>query len=119
MAPASDKKCPLCNGAMVLRKGPWSSFYGCVRFPICKGKLNIDEKRIGNDSPMADDQKDKASAGLTATINFVRDVGGLGNAWKWLRAYAQITTAIDKKSADHVEIEKPGSVDEQTGVVPY
>jgi ssDNA-binding Zn-finger/Zn-ribbon topoisomerase 1 len=33
----SDKICPRCNARMVLRNGRRGKFYGCSRFPYCKG----------------------------------------------------------------------------------
>ena len=29
------RDCPACNGHLVLRKGPWSQFHGCSRYPEC------------------------------------------------------------------------------------
>lgn len=37
-------KCPLCDGAMVLRSGVHGKFYGCLRFPKCRGTRNYEEK---------------------------------------------------------------------------
>jgi ssDNA-binding Zn-finger/Zn-ribbon topoisomerase 1 len=33
--------CPYCMSKTVLRSGPHGSFYGCVKFPKCKGTRNI------------------------------------------------------------------------------
>jgi very-short-patch-repair endonuclease len=33
--------CPRCGNAMVLRKGRYGKFYGCSRYPFCKGTRNI------------------------------------------------------------------------------
>jgi HJR/Mrr/RecB family endonuclease len=32
------KKCPECNSAMKKVKGPYGYFYGCIKYPKCKGK---------------------------------------------------------------------------------
>lgn len=32
-----NPKCPVCDGAMVLRKGVHGLFYGCLKFPACRG----------------------------------------------------------------------------------
>lgn len=45
-------RCPVCNSPMVLRvarRGPYAGkqFYGCSKYPACKGILNLDE----NSSP--------------------------------------------------------------------
>ncbi len=35
-------KCPNCEGAMVIRKGVHGQFYGCLKFPICRGTRNYE-----------------------------------------------------------------------------
>jgi very-short-patch-repair endonuclease len=32
-----DKTCPKCGSKMILRKGRYGKFYGCSRFPYCRG----------------------------------------------------------------------------------
>ena len=34
-------KCPYCNSDMVLRNGSKGQFYGCSRFPRCRGTKNL------------------------------------------------------------------------------
>ena len=34
---ASDKICPRCSSKMILRKGRYGKFYGCSKFPYCRG----------------------------------------------------------------------------------
>ena len=36
-----QKRCPECNGIMIKRKGTFREFYGCVNYPRCTGKLQI------------------------------------------------------------------------------
>ena len=33
--------CPKCGSPMALRSGPYGQFYGCTRYPSCKGKLDL------------------------------------------------------------------------------
>jgi very-short-patch-repair endonuclease len=33
----TDKLCPRCKSQMVLRKGRYGQFYGCKKFPYCRG----------------------------------------------------------------------------------
>jgi len=33
--------CPLCNSKMIRRTGRYGSFWGCIRYPRCKGTNNI------------------------------------------------------------------------------
>lgn len=35
--------CPFCKSDTVLREGPYGKFYGCVRFPECRGTRTFDE----------------------------------------------------------------------------
>jgi restriction system protein len=37
----SKKFCPLCKSEMVKRKGKFGEFYGCSRYPECKGTQKI------------------------------------------------------------------------------
>ncbi|GAA0772429.1 hypothetical protein GCM10008908_18680 [Clostridium subterminale] len=38
-----DKRpnCPICNSKMVMRKGPYSTFWGCSNYPDCTGTRSI------------------------------------------------------------------------------
>ncbi len=33
----SSQVCPLCNSNLVLRQGRYGKFWGCSRFPYCRG----------------------------------------------------------------------------------
>jgi DNA topoisomerase-1 len=37
-----EEDCPLCGAELVLKYGKYGAFYGCVRFPKCKGSRNIE-----------------------------------------------------------------------------
>ncbi len=40
--PASQTKiCPICGSPMIKRTGKFGEFYGCTRYPVCKGTLKI------------------------------------------------------------------------------
>lgn len=41
--------CPLCGEQMVERTGPKIKFYGCIRYPLCKGKRTLDGVAFGID----------------------------------------------------------------------
>lgn len=47
--------CPECNSEMKLRKGQWGEFYGCTRFPDCKGtrQLKEDIRNSGIDNKLS------------------------------------------------------------------
>ncbi|MDR2941501.1 MAG: topoisomerase DNA-binding C4 zinc finger domain-containing protein [Treponema sp.] len=32
--------CPKCGGSLVIRNGPYGSFYGCSNYPSCRFKQN-------------------------------------------------------------------------------
>jgi very-short-patch-repair endonuclease/ribosomal protein S27AE len=34
---SNDKNCPKCGSGMILRNGRYGRFYGCSRFPYCRG----------------------------------------------------------------------------------
>ena len=36
-------KCPKCGAKMVLRSGPYGRFYGCTRYPSCRGTLEYEQ----------------------------------------------------------------------------
>jgi Restriction endonuclease len=36
-----NKRCPACDGPMKLRTGDFKPFWGCVRFPRCRGKIEV------------------------------------------------------------------------------
>lgn len=38
--PSGPGSCPVCKGTTVKRSGPHGDFYGCQRFPKCKGNRN-------------------------------------------------------------------------------
>jgi ribosomal protein L37AE/L43A len=35
--PKAGARCPICSGPTVLRHGPHGHFYGCSKYPVCKG----------------------------------------------------------------------------------
>lgn len=39
-----EQPCPLCGGEMKVRHGRFGSFLGCLRYPDCKGIINIPKK---------------------------------------------------------------------------
>lgn len=45
-------KCPKCEGELILRKGRFGQFYGCVNFPKCKYTqkcIGVIEKYVENE----------------------------------------------------------------------
>jgi len=38
---SSDKTCPKCGSKMILRKGRYGKFYGCSKFPYCRGTRQV------------------------------------------------------------------------------
>ena len=47
--------CPTCQGKMLLRKSSYGEFYGCEKFPKCRGMRNADgspiEKKVDDGKP--------------------------------------------------------------------
>jgi ssDNA-binding Zn-finger/Zn-ribbon topoisomerase 1 len=42
---AEDFKCPKCKAPMVEKIGKFGPFFGCVRFPSCKGSLDVTKSK--------------------------------------------------------------------------
>lgn len=38
---SGDKTCPKCGSKMILRKGRYGKFYGCSKFPYCRGTRQV------------------------------------------------------------------------------
>jgi hypothetical protein len=48
--------CPICEGPMAERKGRFGAFWGCLRYPECKGRLTVKEAdahraKLGDQGP--------------------------------------------------------------------
>ena len=42
IAPSSSGVlCPVCGAPMKVRKGPYGTFWGCTKYPTCKGVRKI------------------------------------------------------------------------------
>ncbi len=52
---ADEPKCPKCGSDMVLRQGYKGKFYGCSKFPNCRGTVNIEGEQAP--APEATDEK--------------------------------------------------------------
>ncbi len=61
-APAGEMRCPRCHALMRLREGKFGSFYGCTRYPECRGTRPAPEPAAGNE---ADLPKETVSSGGT------------------------------------------------------
>lgn len=44
-----SEKCPICNSRMILRNGSRGKFWGCSRYPSCKGTKRYTYEKIIND----------------------------------------------------------------------
>jgi DNA topoisomerase-1 len=40
----ADDPCPICGDKMYVREGRFGKFFGCSRYPKCKGLVNLDQK---------------------------------------------------------------------------
>lgn len=38
---AETPRCPCCGALMIRRTGPYGDFWGCTRYPDCRGTLRI------------------------------------------------------------------------------
>jgi AAA domain-containing protein/topoisomerase-like DNA binding C4 zinc finger protein/phospholipase D-like protein len=46
--PPTGQSCPECGAQTVKRKGPFGTFYGCSRFPKCRGKWTLRDMPLSN-----------------------------------------------------------------------
>ena len=51
--------CPKCSAVMLKRKGPFGEFWGCIRFPTCKGTRHIHTLQDNTPDPTAGDELKK------------------------------------------------------------
>ena len=53
-------KCKKCKSAMVLRTGKFGQFWGCSKFPKCKGtqKHVSDTEAVNNNEPEPEPERD-------------------------------------------------------------
>lgn len=65
--------CPLCNSEMKLRNGSRGQFWGCSRFPRCKGTRNASEKTAEKQEYMPQPEK-KWSKYQLAIFDFVKSL---------------------------------------------
>lgn len=54
-APSEEIKavlvCPKCGAPVEIRHGPWGEFYGCTKYPRCKGTLSMKQVACGYGEP--------------------------------------------------------------------
>lgn len=50
-----DVKCPECNGKMVSRTGQYGTFWGCAKYPDCRGTRDS----MGRSKAERDEEKNK------------------------------------------------------------
>ncbi|MFH1721064.1 MAG: topoisomerase DNA-binding C4 zinc finger domain-containing protein [Candidatus Altiarchaeota archaeon] len=43
LKPVKDVNCPNCEGPMMLRQGKYGYFWGCMNYPKCMGKRNVED----------------------------------------------------------------------------
>jgi ssDNA-binding Zn-finger/Zn-ribbon topoisomerase 1 len=48
-----NPQCPRCNSPMVLRHGKCGRFYGCSRYPECRGTREVSEEHLPTVHPPA------------------------------------------------------------------
>lgn len=54
-----DRSCPECSSIMKIRNGPHGKFFGCIRFPACRGTRHIDTLQANTPDPTAGDELKK------------------------------------------------------------
>lgn len=59
---AESPKCPKCGSDMVLREGYRGKFYGCSKYPDCKGTANYDGPQDPPKAPQGPQAQEKCPA---------------------------------------------------------
>jgi hypothetical protein len=49
--PVGHGPCPICSSTMHLANGPYGGFWGCDRWPKCKGARYINNKKVKSPAP--------------------------------------------------------------------
>lgn len=96
---ATTKLCPKCDAPMVIRRGPIGDFWGCPKFPECRGNASIKSDDVI--LPVADNVKATVER-LEKTLRFIMDVGGLANAYRCLRAAQALLTRDNPGTSDEI-----------------
>ena len=74
-------KCPNCEGKMKLRKGPYGSFWGCRKYPECKGIVGIESKE-----PPKIESLEEVQSKMERTLAYVKEIGSTYEARKYIEA---------------------------------
>lgn len=84
----APKKCPVCEKECVLRKGGWRGWFrGCPDFPECPGK-------VGKNNELQKDQEELGVKKLTATLAFIKEMGGTENAIRWVKLGCEVVSLL-------------------------
>jgi len=54
---ADADPCPICGSIMIKRKGAYGEFYGCSKYPQCKGTRKMDAVPVQPQNPMGQPQQ--------------------------------------------------------------
>lgn len=76
----SDLPCPLCKGPLIRKKSRFGEFYGCSRYPKCAGSRRLESSQ----NPPTPEQETDVVSGLSLAIEFVRKMGGVEKARRWI-----------------------------------
>lgn len=60
---AAEPTCPRCNGPTKLRKGSFGEFWSCVRYPHCKGTVNVTGRAAADVSTLVPAKPPQLGAG--------------------------------------------------------
>lgn len=89
--PKSRKKvlsCPQCGHEMVRRTGTFGAFYGCSRFPECKGRRSVAASGPVN--------VEKMRKKMEIVTDFVEKMGSINEARRYLTALETILGDSDE-----------------------
>ncbi len=81
----NDEHCPMCGSTMVEKFGKLGKFWGCTRFPECRGIRAI----ASEIAKVTKEQREEVKNKLSIVLEFVDNIGGLDEARRWLNIAAQ------------------------------
>lgn len=99
------KLCPVCGTECEVRKGgPKGWFKGCPNFPTCPGKL------VASKQPLEEREEKPAFDKLRIALEYIRRMGGVSAAHKWLRLAGDMTWIVkDNGTKEQDDGPKSGS----------
>lgn len=102
--------CPVCGCWMTRRKGKNGDFYGCMRYPECKGVKNccdVDIPEPLEEIVVNDELTAKAKSQLDKALQFIAASGSINEARYWLQMAVRFYQGVPKEHKEHPQTQQP------------